>query len=258
MQRLKDKVAIVLGAANRDNMGQAIARRFATEGAHVVVAGRHEAELKRLSDEIGGAFCLCDITSSSDLGQLVDFTRDRFGGLDLAVNSVGWALFKPYLETTSDELQRIIDLQFKGPFQFFQAVLKTMRRGGSAIQIGSISSEFLFPDHAAYMGTKAGMDHVVRSLANDFGSRQIRINTISPGLTETPMTADLNAVPGLVDLFLKCYPLGRHGTTADVAAAAVWLASDECFMTGQTLRVEGGLSLRGHPMPEDLQALLSQ
>ena len=256
-KRLANKVAIILGASNRENMGQAIARRFADEGARIVVAGRNETELRRFSDEIGGACCVCDITSRSDLDRLVDFARDRFGGLDIAVNCVGWALFKPFLDTTEDELQQMIDLQFKGPFQFFQAVLKSMRPGGSVIQIGSISSECLFPDHAAYMGTKAGIDHVVRSLANDFGSRNIRVNTISPGLTETPMTSDINAIPGFVDLFLKHYPLGRPGTTVDVAAAAAWHCSDECFMTGQILRVEGGMSLRGHPVPEDVHNLLN-
>lgn len=256
-QRLTGKVAIVLGASSQGNMGQAIAERFAAEGARVVVAGRNEGELERFSAEIGADWRRCDITSRSDLEQLVASTLERFGGLDLAVNCVGWALFKPFLETTEEELQRMIDLQFKGPFQFFQAVLGSMRSGGSAIQIGSISSECLFPDHAAYMGTKAGIDHVIRSLANDFGSRNIRVNTISPGLTETPMTADIKAVPGFVDLFLKHYPLGRHGTTADVAATAAWLASDECFMTGQTLRVEGGMSLRGHPVPADVIALLN-
>jgi NAD(P)-dependent dehydrogenase (short-subunit alcohol dehydrogenase family) len=254
--RLAGKIAIVLGASQAGNMGQAIAKRFADEGAKVVVAGRTQAELERFASQIDGAWRVCDITSRSDLGELVDFTTDRFGGLDIAVNCVGWALFKPFLETTAAELQQMIDLQFKGPFQFFQAALGAMRDGGSAIQIGSISSECLFPDHAAYMGTKAGMDHVVRSLANDFGSRNIRVNTISPGLTETPMTADIKAIPGFVDLFLKHYPLGRHGTTQDVAATAAWLASDECFMTGQTLRVEGGMSLRGFPVPEDVHALL--
>lgn len=255
-KRLAGKVALVLGASNHGNMGQAIARRFADEGARVVIAGRGEAELERFSGEIDGAYRACDITSRPDLDRLVAFALDRFGGLDIAVNCVGWALFKPFLETTEEELQRMIDLQFKGPFQFFQAVLTSMRPGGSVIQIGSISSECLFPDHAAYMGTKAGIDHVVRSLANDFGSRNIRVNTISPGLTETPMTADIKAIPGFVDLFLKHYPLGRHGTTADVAATAAWLSSDECFMTGQTLRVEGGMSLRGHPVPEDVHKLL--
>lgn len=255
--RLMGKVAIVLGASSQGNMGQAIARRFSDEGAKVVVAGRSKGELMRFSAEIGGAHCMCDITSRSDLMQLIAFTSGLFGGVDIAVNCVGWALFKPFLDTTEEELQKMIDVQFKGPFQFFQAVLKTMRSGGSAIQIGSISSECLFPDHAAYMGTKAGMDHVIRSLANDFGCRNIRINTISPGLTETPMTVDMKAIPGFVDLFLKHYPLGRHGTTADVAATAAWLSSDECFMTGQTLRVEGGMSLRGHPVPEDVHHLLS-
>jgi 2-hydroxycyclohexanecarboxyl-CoA dehydrogenase len=115
------------------------------------------------------------------------------------------------------------------------------------------------PDHAAYMGTKAGIDHVVRSVANDVGYKGIRVNSISPALTDTAMTAGFGANPDSYKSFLKSFlahcPLGRYGTTADVAAAAVWLASDECFMTGQTLRVEGGLWLRGLPVPEEIRKL---
>jgi len=257
MQRLNGKVAIVLGASNPNNMGQAIARRFAAEGARVVVAGRRDDELKRLADEIGGADWLCDIVSRADLARLVEFAGDRFGRLDIAVNCVGWALFKPFLETTEAELQRMLDVQFKGPFQFLQAVLKSMERNGSIIQISSITSEILLPDHAAYMGTKAGIDHVVRSVANDFGSRGIRVNSISPGMTDTPMNAGAKAIPGFFDSFMAHYPLGRFGTVHDVAAAAAWLASDECFMTGQTLRVEGGLWLRGLPVPEQIRKFIN-
>ena len=239
-------------------MGQAIARRFAADGARVVVAGRQRKELKRLADEIGGVSCLCDITSESDLTRLAEFSSQRLGSLDIAVNCVGWSLFKPFLTTTNEELERILDVQFKGPFQFMQAVLRSMQDGGSIVQISSITSEILMPDHAAYMGTKAGIDHVVRAVANEFGARGIRINSISPGLTDTPMAAQFKANTELYDLFMRHYPLGRHGTVDDVAAAAAWLVSDECFMTGQTLRVEGGLWLRGLPVPEDVRKLMPQ
>jgi NAD(P)-dependent dehydrogenase (short-subunit alcohol dehydrogenase family) len=91
-------------------------------------------------------------------------------------------------------------------------------------------------------------------VAHEFGERGIRANSISPGLTETPMTAGAKDVPGLFDSFLSGYPLGRIGTKDDIAAAAVWLASDECFMTGQNLQVNGGLTLRRNPTREEIQA----
>lgn len=251
---LEGKAAIVLGAAGRDNMGQHIAARFARDGAKVVVAGRHMDELKRFAAEIGGAACACDITRRSDIEALAAFTRRHYGHIDIAVNATGWGLLKPFLETTEDELVAMMDLQFKGPFQFLQVMAGAMDRGGSLIQISSATATIMLNDHAAYMGTKAGIDHVVRCVANEFGNRGIRANSISPGLTDTPMTAAAKATPGLFDAFVACYPLGRVGTSDDIAAAAAWLCSDECFITGQNLQVNGGLTLRRNPTREEIAA----
>lgn len=257
MNKLEGKVAVVLGAAGRDNMGQAIAERFAEEGARVIVAGRHEPELERFAANIDGAARLCDITRKDELRALAAFAKDWGGQVDIAVNATGWGLLKPFLETTEDELERMTALQFKGPFMFCQAMIEVMERGGSIIQISSATATIMLNDHAAYMGTKAGTDHVIRCIANDFGAHGIRANSISPGLTDTPMTAGAKATPGVFDAFLPCYPLGRIGTRDDIAAAAVWLASDECFMTGQNLQVNGGLTLRRNPWNHEIAAAVS-
>jgi NAD(P)-dependent dehydrogenase (short-subunit alcohol dehydrogenase family) len=115
------------------------------------------------------------------------------------------------------------------------------------MQISSATATIMLNDHAAYMGAKAGVDHIVRVAAFEFGKYGIRVNSISPGLTATPMTAEHMAVPGLTEAFQAEYPLGRIGTSEDIAAAAVYLASDECFVTGQNLQVNGGLTLRRNP-----------
>jgi NAD(P)-dependent dehydrogenase (short-subunit alcohol dehydrogenase family) len=141
---------------------------------------------------------------------------------------------------------------------FFQSMIEQMDRGGSLIQISSATATIMLNDHAAYMGTKAGTDHVVRCIANEFGARGIRANSISPGLTETPMTAESKAVPGVFDAFVDSYPLGRIGTKDDIAAAAVWLASDACFMTGQNLQVNGGLTLRRNPWKHEIEAAVAR
>jgi len=253
-KKLEGKVAIVLGAAGRDNMGQTIARRFADEGAKVVVAGRKLDELERFARTIDGVARPCDITKKEDVDALFAFAKDWGGHVDIAVNATGWGLLKGFTETTMDELDKITELQFKGPFYFCQAAVDTLSRGGSIIQISSATATIMLNDHAAYMGTKAGTDHVIRCVAHEFGERGIRANSISPGLTETPMTAGAKDVPGLFDSFLSGYPLGRIGTKDDIAAAAVWLASDECFMTGQNLQVNGGLTLRRNPTREEIQA----
>lgn len=258
MGRLEGKGAIVIGAANRDNMGQVIARRFAAEGATVVVAGRKLDELQRLADEIGGHATTCDITDRAQVFALADFAKEKLGHVDIALNATGWGLLKPFLETTEEEFDQMSALQFKGPFMFYQAVISVMDRGGSIIQISSATATIMLNDHAAYMGAKAGTDHIIRVVAHEFGQRGIRANSISPGLTATPMTAGHMAIPGLTEAFLPEYPLGRIGTSDDIAAAAVFLASDECFMTGQNLQVNGGLTLRRNPTKEEMAASIAR
>lgn len=254
MGRLEGKRALIVGAAGKDNMGQVIARRFAAEGAKVAVAGRHHDVLEELASEIGGAAIDGDMADQASIVAMVAASDRALGGIDIAVNATGWGLLKPFLETTQDELDRMYALQLRGPFQLFQQLIPRMGQGGSIIQISSATATILFHDHYAYMATKAGTDHLVRALANEFGDRGIRLNSISPGVTETPMTADASAVPGLMDAFVAGYPLGRLGTKDDIAAGCVFLASDECFMTGQNLQVNGGLTLRRNPDRQEIEA----
>ena len=258
--RLKGKRAIVLGAAGEGNMGQVIAQRFADEGARVLVAGRHEDELKRFAEAIGGEYALCDLTKEADVKALADAGKEKLGGVDVAVNATGLGFLKPFLENTREELEMMSNLQFVGPFQFYQAMIRAMTEseggGGSLIQISSATATIMVNDHAAYMGTKAGSDHVIRCIANEFGDAGVRANSISPGLTRTPMTAGMDQVPGLFESFEARYPLGRIGTSEDIAAAAVFLASDECFMTGENLQVNGGLLLRGNPTKKDRELMM--
>ncbi|MGF6968913.1 2-hydroxycyclohexanecarboxyl-CoA dehydrogenase [Paraburkholderia sp. WC7.3g] len=258
MKRFAGKVVIVVGAAGQDNMGQCIARRFAGEGASVVVAGRRAQPLDHLASEIGGASRLCDFTRKEDVDALVAFAGERYGRVDVGINATGWGLLRPFEDTSEEELQAMMDLQFKGPFQFMQALVKAMRQnptpGGSIIMISSATATIMLENHAAYMGTKAGTDHVVRCVANDFGQLGIRANSISPGITRTPMSGDALNIPELVRAFEAGYPLGRIGTVDDVAEAALWLASDVCFMTGQNLQVNGGLMLRRNPTATEMGA----
>ncbi|RJG03353.1 SDR family oxidoreductase [Noviherbaspirillum sedimenti] len=254
MGKLTGKRALVLGAAAKDNMSQSIARRFAAEGAQVMVAGRKMDELERFAAEIGGHACYCDITKREDNQALAQAAVEKLGGIDIAVNGTGWGLLKPFELTTEEELRHMTDLQFVGPFFFFQAVVPKMSQGGSLIQISSATATIMLENHAAYMGTKAGFDHVIRCLANEYGAQGVRANSISPGLTESPMTAGAKAIPGIFETYQSRYPLGRIGTQDDIAAAAVWLASDECFMSGQNLQINGGLTLRGNPTGAELDA----
>lgn len=254
MGQLAGKVAIVIGAAGRDNMGQVIARRFAAEGARVVVAGRDAEALAELAQELDGIAVACDITNEADLAALADVATAQLGGIDIALNATGWGLLKPFLDTTKADIEKITALQFTGAILFYQAMLRGMRDGGSLIQISSATASIMLEDHAAYMGTKAGTDHVIRCIANEFGHRGIRANSIAPGFTATPMTARAARNQAIIETFTREYPLGRVGTSEDIAEAAVWLSSDACFMTGQVLQVNGGLTLRRNPTNAEIGA----
>ncbi len=262
MGRLQGKRAVILGASSVDNMGQHIARRFLAEGASVLVSGRKEAVLEDFATQSGCQWHPCDLTDEQSVDALAETAAAKLGGIDIAVNATGWGLLTPFLDTTHEELMAMTMLQYVGPFHFLQSMLRRMARshggtGGSIIQISSATATIMLDDHAAYMGTKAGTDHVIRCVANEFGREGVRANSISPGLTDTPMTADARQVPGLFDAFLAGYPLGRIGTSDDIAAAAVWLASDECFMTGENLQVNGGLTLRRNPMKSEIDAAVA-
>lgn len=254
MSGLAGKTALVIGAAGPGNMGQAIARRLAADGARVMVAGRTLAPLAALADEIGGWAAGCDITRKPDIDALAGQVRDVAGGADIVVNATGHGLRGRFEDVTEAQLRAITDLQFVGPFLFFQAMLPVVREGGSLIQISSVTATIMLDDHAPYMGTKAGMDHVMRCIALAAGPRRIRANSVSPGLTETPMTAGAGGVPGVFEAYRANYPLGRLGTSEDIAAAVAWLAGDACFMTGQNLQVNGGLTLRGNPSRAEVDA----
>ncbi|HEY2683839.1 MAG TPA: SDR family oxidoreductase [Steroidobacteraceae bacterium] len=256
MGRIDGKVSIVLGAAGAGNMGQVIARRLAAEGARVVLAGRHLESLRGLAAELSGDSFACDITRREDLEALVRFTVERHQRLDVAVNCTGWAPMTKLLEVQEAELDKLCALQIKGVYFFLQQMAAQMiaNGGGSIVQMSSASAYALLYNHAAYIATKSAGDALVRCFANEFGAKGVRVNAIAPGLTQSPMTAKEIDLPGLKQAFVKEYPLGRIGTADDVANAALWLASDESFMTGQVLQINGGLTLRRNPLPWEINA----
>ena len=249
MTDLTGKRAVVLGAGGPDNMGQHIVRTLAGAGAHVVVAGRQLEPLKALASEIGGTAALCDITRKAEVDALFDAHSS-----DIAVNATGWGLLKPIDQVSEAELDAIVALQFKGVHHLLAACVRTMTRGGSIVQVSSATTHALIDDHAAYIGTKAGSEALIRCVANQYGPQGIRTNIVSPGLTVSPMTTGAMATPGLEAAFAKRYPLGRIGTSEEIAAAVLWLCDERCFMTGQNLQVNGGLTLRGNPRPDEVAA----
>lgn len=246
MGNLEGKVAIVLGVGAADNIGSGIARRFAEEGARIVVAGRNGAAAERLGNVLGGRGAACDITRGEDLSRLADETLAAHGRIDIAVNAVGVNLVKNSLEISREEIDSLVDVQFVGAFLFLQKMAGAMMRsgGGSIIHISSVTAIAVAPDHALYMGTKAGADMLMRSFAFDFGRYGIRVNSIAPGGTlDAPMAQAVMQNPEALAEIRQRTPLRRVGTVADIAEAAVWLATDRCFVTGEVIQVSGGAAI---------------
>ncbi len=258
MGQLEGKSAVVLGAATPDNIGQVIARLFASEGAKVMVAGRKEEPLAALASEIGGSYALCDITDHGQVHAMADKAKSEFGRVDAAINCAGWGLLANLLETTEEQLDQITDLQFKGVHHFLQAFVKVMSEqepsGGSLISLSSATTKALINNHAAYIGTKRAGEAMIECVANDFGHLGIKANSVSPAFTESPMTEGAFATPGLVDAFLPRYPMGRLNTSEDVAHACLWLCTDHAFVTGQNIQPNGGVTIRGNPQATDIEA----
>ena len=257
MGRLEGKVAIVLGATRVGNMGQAIARRFIAEGAAVVVAGRGREGLDAFAAETGASAVVCDVRRKSDIQALADETSAQHGRIDVAVNAAATGQYGGFEDTSEEVIDEMLSIIFKGSFFFMQVMVAAMKaRGGSIINISSAVADIMYENHAAYMGAKAGMNHVTRAVANEYGRFGIRANIVSPGLTRTPMLAGFD-MPGMVEAFEKEYPLGRITTVEDVANTCLFVASDECFMTGQTFHVTGGLTLRRNPTAAEVAASIA-
>ena len=214
-----------------------------------MVAGRRADAVAEVADRISADWMACDIAVEGDPARLVEQAAARLGGLDIGVNATGWGLLKPFLETSRDDLDAMKAVQFTGPFRFFQALVAAMSEGGSIIQISSVTATIVFDDHAAYMGTKAGIDHVIRCIAHEFGHQGIRANSIAPGgVIDAPMSGGGLMLDSVAALYRREVPLGRSTRCADSADAALWLASEEsAFVTGQVVHVSGGQTLRRNP-----------
>ncbi|WP_322796329.1 SDR family oxidoreductase [Tepidiforma sp.] len=251
---LEGKVAVVLGASS--GIGRAAALRFAREGARVIAAARRLPELESLAAECGAVPIRCDITVDADVEALARAALDRFGTLDIALNTAGFEQSTPIRDLTPERLHAMASVQFLGAVSFIRHMANAMAAtgGGSLITISSITARLVGEGLAAYGGSKAAINHITRIAALEYGPAGVRVNVVSPGLIETPMTAHM-FVPPVVRAFTRETPLGRMGTVADVVEAITWLASDAAsFITGHDLPVDGGQLTRRLPSRADFVA----
>lgn len=242
MSSLSGKTAVVLGASGTSNFGTAVARRFAQEGANVVVAARRAEPLAALAAEIGGLAVACDVTREADVEHLFTAATEAYGGVDIAVFSAGTYGPGTIAELTADTIMPSLEVSFVGAMLFFKHAAAAMSDGGSVITVSSLTARLPGPGLATYAGVRAGIDYVIKVAAWEYEAQKIRFNSIAAGLIETDMTGELFQVQSIVDAHLANTPAGRMGTLDDFAEAALFLADEKRsgYINGQVLDLAGG------------------
>ncbi|MGP0059709.1 MAG: 3-oxoacyl-[acyl-carrier-protein] reductase [Beijerinckiaceae bacterium] len=239
---LTGKTALVTGASG--GLGQAIARALHRQGATVALSGTRKEALQALADELAkNVFVVpCNLADPAETEKLVPAAEAAMGSLDILVNNAGMTRDNLFMRMKDEDFEAIIAVNLTAAFRLSRAALKGMlrRRYGRILGITSVVGVTGNPGQANYAASKAGMIGMFKSLAGEVASRNVTVNCIAPGFIESPMTDVLNEKQKAA--ILAAVPMARLGSGADVAAAAVYLASEEAaYVTGQTLHVNGGM-----------------
>ena len=241
-------VVLVSGASR--GIGKAIAAGFAERGAQVVITGRDEATLAATAEALGGVdHLVCDIADSGSIEACVEQTLARHGRIDTLINVAGVNKRLPAEDYSEADFDFILDINLKGTFRISQIVGSHMiaRGGGSQINIDSFSSYAPLSRILPYSMSKVGVSTMTRGLAAEWGPHGVRVNAIAPGFILTDLTQKVWADPGMRAWNDVVTPLRRLGTPEDMVGAALFLASSAAaFITGQVLRVDGGVSAGVH------------
>jgi 3-oxoacyl-[acyl-carrier protein] reductase len=242
--RLKDKVAIVTGGAS--GFGEGIARRFAADGAQVVIADLNEAAAQNLASEIGGLAVRADVSKGADVAALAKAATERFGAIDILINNAGIGHKPQPLDTLAeDDFDRILAINAKSVFLTAREIVPAMkaRKTGAILNIASTGGVSPRPNLTWYNASKGWMITATRAMAVELAPFGIRVNALNPVAGETPLLATFMGedTPQIRAKFLASIPIGRFSTPADIAAAASFLCSEEASMiTGVALEVDGG------------------
>jgi NAD(P)-dependent dehydrogenase (short-subunit alcohol dehydrogenase family) len=252
MPRFQNKVAIVLGASSSIGIGAATARRLVAEGARVIISARRRDRLETVAAEIGAKAFVCDVGDHDQVQALAAFALAEEGGLDIAVNSSFSGSMRRLDAETPATLAPVIQTQLVGGLWFLKHMGQAMRPGGAIVMISSLVVPRPGVGQGIYSMTKAAIDQGVRVAALEYADKRLRVNSVGPGLVNTELTASVFTLGNVIQAYERETPLGRLGTPEDIAAAVLFAASDECFMTGQYFDVSGGGTLTRLPDQESI------
>ncbi len=241
MFNLSNKKALVTGATG--GIGGAIAKALHAAGAQIAVSGSKAEKLDAVAKELSGSIpIVCDLSKLDTVENLIKEAEEKLGGLDILVCNAGVTKDNLALRMKDEEWQQVIDINLTASFKMSRAAMRGMlkRRAGRIIYVTSVVGWTGNPGQANYCASKAGLTGMAKSLAQEVASRGITVNCIAPGFIATAMTEALNEEQKA--RINQNIPLGRMGSSSDIAAAALFLASDEAsYITGQTLHVNGGM-----------------
>lgn len=247
---MEPRTAIVIGASSPGGLGEASARRLAREGFAVIVAGRNEAALRALADELGGRAIVCDVTDETALAALIDGA----GAFDVLVNAAGTTDAARLSRITREAIEAQLNIHLVANMLLLKHAARKIRTGGSIVLFSSLTAKVAGQGLAAYACAKAALDHLVRIAALEFGEAGVRVNAVAPGFSPTPMTAGIFAMPAIRDLYLSEAIVGGRAVTAEeVASAVAWLAAEDCFATGEIVHVSGGAQMGRLPRLSELK-----
>jgi len=249
--RLKERVAVVTGGAS--GIGLAIGERFLGEGARVVIGDVNDALRVREAERLGRDVVEvhCDVRHEAEVEAMFETAMRHFGRVDIAVLNAGLGTYSPIAEQSEEQWDTVIDVCLKGVFLSMKHAARRMQaggRGGVIVNIASLNAFQPAEGMSAYCAAKAGVEMLTRVGAMELGRDRIRVCGIAPGLVDTPLTEPLTAIPSVREGYLENIPLGRAGTPADIAAAALFLASDDAaWVSGTTLSVDGASITKRYP-----------
>jgi len=243
MSKLEGKVAVISGGTT--GIGLAIAQRFVTEGAHVFIFGRRKAQLDGAAKLIGHNVTAiqADAAKLDDLDRVAAAVRKEKGTVDIIVSNAGFTEQASIDAITPEHFDKAFNLMARGPVFLVQKLLPLMTGGGSIVLVSSAMHLMGIPGHTAYAATKAALRSYARTWAAEFKDRGIRVNVLSPGVTDTPILDSQSATrEELVNMYQSMVPIGRLARADEIASAALFLASDQSsYMTGADLMSDGGI-----------------